>query len=175
MFPGCPWLPPPHPVQILSEEGACMKATGRTSAAAWPSQRGSFCHYSFSLLVLSLSRYLCSQGRRVWMSLSPKPRGIFIKYRLPGPNPQFRVSVSSRPCQTSHWSREAPQTGGHLLADVFVSSSSCHLWAMVTEELFPFLFILFFCSKHPCNEHLSSYKMVSFFPPSLLQIKGLFL
>ena len=37
--------------------------------------------------------------------------------------------------------------GGHLFQDVFVSLSSCHQWVMVIEELFPFLFILFFFAQ----------------------------
>ena len=91
-FLGVLGFPPAH-VQIFSE-GVCMEGAGRASAGAWPSQWDASYYYSFTFcFLLTLSRYLYSRGQRAWMPPIPKPRGIFIKYRLPGPNPQFWVSV----------------------------------------------------------------------------------
>ena len=63
-----------------------MEGAGRASAGAWPSQWDASYYYSFTFcFLLTLARYLYSRGQRAWMPRIPKPRGIFIKYRLPGP------------------------------------------------------------------------------------------
>ena len=87
-------LPSHPPVCRSSLRGVCMEGAGRASAGAWPSQWDASYYYSFTFcFLLTLARYLYSRGQRAWMPRIPKPRGIFIKYRLPGPNPQFWVSV----------------------------------------------------------------------------------
>ena len=79
-----------------------------------------FIYFTFCFL-LTLSRYLYSRGQRAWMPPIPKPRGIFIKYRLPGPNPQ---QPSQLPFFSGLWPGEGSDCSGcPFLADALPTSS----------------------------------------------------